>query len=146
MTTVKTQACTRCGQVKPVTYFNRNARSRRGYEAECRACVLKRRRRHEAITASPNGPEAVNAMVDAAPDREPAIRLREELERHRDAGRPWTSAWPSALSTAVRDLATGEAVEWRKAFTSTREAWHGAYENSSDAAPAMFVPNDLVAA
>lgn len=43
-------------------------------------------------------------MVDGAPDRRPAVRLRCELERQRVAGRSFSRAWTLASGHAAADL------------------------------------------
>lgn len=122
-----TRMCSKCGKEKPVSEFSRLARGRNGLETECRTCRNRRRRRSKAIADRPNGHEAINQAVEHAPDPQPAIRLRIELERLRDAGRPWRVAWPIAVGGALRDLPPGEAASWRRVFNETRGAWQGSY-------------------
>src|SRR5215207_10611902 len=118
-----TKTCSRCKRAQPLTSFCPDRRSRSGVMPECRACRASRRR----MTAFPDGVFATNLLVEQAPDPAPAIRLRAELERQRDAGRPWRAAWPFAVGQAVRNLSPGEAASWRRAFSETRGAWQGSY-------------------
>ena len=141
---VETKPCSKCSRDLPLSEFNRTARGRLGREAECRACKLKGRHRSELIAARPDSPEAVNQAVDEAPDRKPAVTLREELERRRCEGRPWSSAWPLSVSAAVRAQPPVEAASWRRAFNDTKGAWHGSYTGTPwpVAVRPLFVPDD----
>lgn len=139
-----TKTCSKCRLDKPLSAFPRKRQGLHGVESECRECRLTRRQRTAALAAFPNGTTAVNAMVDAAPDRKPAVKLREELQRLRESGRSWSSAWPAAMRVAVADLSPSEAVSWRRAFNATKGAWQGSYTGTPwpVAVRPMFVPED----
>jgi len=123
-----TLKCNMCGSTDAAQLV-KSKRSRAGVYSLCYGCRRQQRRMRE----TPLGTEAVNLAVDQAPDREPAIRLRVELEHARRAGRPWSSAWPLAQSRALKDLHPMLAVSWRRAFSGTRAAWESAYEGDGEA-------------
>ncbi len=127
-TAMATRICTRCAIEKPLQAFPVNRRCRQGRATQCLACDNERKRRNELIARDPESTPAVNALVDSAPDPRPAIALREELRRQRDRDRPWQSAWPVAVSVALRGLPPTEAVSWRIVFSSTRAHWHANYQ------------------
>lgn len=121
--------CTRCGGSFPVARMVKARGTRTGVEPRCLDCVRARQRRSEF----PDGVLATNYRVDQAPDRDPAVRLRCALERHRAAGRPLSSAWPAAMSEALRGLPAAEVVSWRQAFSATRAPWEAGYARAGDA-------------
>lgn len=125
-----TRCCKTCGACLPLEDFAARG-NRRGPSWHCRPCSRASKRTQERRRADPDGRDAISFAVDHAPDRAPAIRLREELECHREGGRPWRSAWPHAQSVALRDLPVSEAEEWRQAFSAMQRAWEASYEGTA---------------
>lgn len=121
------RTCSKCGVEKQLSAFNQHAIHRVERATRCRVCENARKRLHEQEGNDPESLSAVNRAVDAAPDPQPAVQLRLQLERLRASGRPWPSAWRQAVATVVRTLPPAEATAWRRVFSSTRGAWQGAY-------------------
>lgn len=119
--------CSKCDELKPIVEYGRVSKVRTGLSAECTVCAGKRKRRAELISSFPNGPTATNHLVDLAPDRQPAVRLRLELQRRRDAGERFSQAWPMAVEVAVRELPPGDAAEWVLAFQWAQTRWLAGY-------------------
>jgi len=121
------RTCTRCHLTKPIDDFGPLRYGRGGRAPHCRPCDTRRKREGERARHDPESRPAVNRAVKRAPDPEPAKRLRRELHRQRDAGRPFGSAWSFALNVAVRDLSPVEQADWREAFTAMRDIWQASY-------------------
>ena len=129
--------CRECAQQFPPEQMTKATRSLRPTTL-CRACRAEQRKRSER----PNGPQAVNHLIALhVPDPAPAVRVREELQRARERGWPWSSAWPAAVSAATRNLSAREATSWRRALAATRPAWQAAYTGEGTATR-LFLPDD----
>ena len=122
-TATPTRTCRACKRELPPDAFKRDKTGRDGLHPRCRDCVKRRRRSY----SNPDSVAAVDRIVDRAPDAAPARRMREELQRHRAAGRAWRAAWPRALRTVLDELPLAERASWRSVFTATRAAWQGSY-------------------
>ncbi len=139
------RVCSRCRSELPLTHehFARSPKARSGFATACRACEQRRKRERERAALFPDGPTAVNRVVEAAPDREPAVRLREELLRRRSAGEVFSQAWPEAVAFAVRGLRPQDKREWRAAFEWSQLRWLAGYRPSCpSSAKALYVPDE----
>ena len=65
-------------------------------------------------------------------DVDPAVRLRERLERERAAGATFEVAWARELEVTVAELRGSrfEREAWTEALSSTVDAWHLAYDHT----------------
>lgn len=122
-----TKVCHACKIAKPLSEYMPSPRNADGYELRCKPCTYARRREQEIARQRPNSLQGVNRHIDTVPDSRPPVRLRVELQRQRDAGKPFRAAWPPALRAALRGLTPREAAEWRAVFNATRPAWQGHY-------------------
>jgi hypothetical protein len=114
--------CTVCGETQPIELFG-VGRGRDGRTSECHPCRRKRRLRYE----NPDGVTAANIDIGRAPDRQPAVRLREDLERRRAAGEKFSKALPPAIDFAVKGLDPEDEQEWRLAFEWSQRWWLTGY-------------------
>jgi hypothetical protein len=131
--------CFRCGGDFPRGLMLASRRTRTGVGTQCLGC----RRVYQHRLDYPGSVEAVNHAVDEAPDHEPAVRLRDALEHHRRAGRPWSSAWPTSMSAAVRGMPAAEVISWRRVFNATRRSWAASYTRAGDAPGLSLTADDL---
>jgi hypothetical protein len=118
-----TKVCSTCGEEKPLEEFNRDAHARDGRTRRCGPCDrrFKRDRAH--------GIDWGHREVEEAPDRRPAVRLRQQLVRHRRAGLPFDEAWPAAVEAVVSEMGDRRIRwGWRAAFEETRWAWESGYD------------------
>jgi len=70
-----------------------------------------------------------------APDRRPAVRVRQRLLRAREQGAEFDHAWRAALSGATAGLTPHEATGWREALSATRDGWRCAYGREPGSEP-----------
>ena len=70
---------------------------------------------------------SVTSRSYAAAMTTPPERLRTELERHRTNGRPFSSAWPAAMTVALGGLPLPHAIFWRQTFSEQRLIWQANY-------------------
>lgn len=60
------------------------------------------------------------------------VTLRLRLADARQRGEPFASAWPVALAAALRGQPKWERDAWAPVFTSTLDAWRGAYQREGE--------------
>ena len=135
--TSATRTCRRCHVAKPASASGASPTGRDGLDARCREC--KRSPAQELAV------EHANTLIDNAPDRWPAERLRAELERQRERGAAFDVAWRIGLDVAVDGLTPREQASWVRAFTSTRSAWTAGFHRITwppNAGPGLFVVGD----
>jgi len=146
--TEPTKVCNICGGVFPLSALAVDRKCSDGTQPRCKGCATRYKRTCEQAKGDPGHPFTVNRVVDLAPDHRPAVRLRCELRRARDAGQEFLDAWPRAIEVATSRLPRDEAGSWREAFESTRFAWRSAYCSWEWFPVVPFVPEreQLVAA
>jgi hypothetical protein len=65
---------------------------------------------------------------ETALDADPRLaKLRQHLDAARGRGLTFAEAWDSGQQIVLDGLAAHERTEWRRALTSTRDAWGRAY-------------------
>lgn len=60
----------------------------------------------------------------------PPEKLRTELERMRDRGHRFRSAWPAAANEALRGENAHAAIFWRATFAEQRPIWAVSYSRT----------------
>lgn len=128
------KACTRCGEVQPLSAFSKDARRSDGLRNKCRTCVragdqayraanlervresTRERARHYRIMDAEQRAEAPEA-APAKPRRTPMT-----VEQRREYQRKWRAEWRRNNPEAARDqwrkyqpAATDYLSQWRKA-------------------------------
>jgi hypothetical protein len=75
----------------------------------------------------------------------PPKKPRAELQRLRDQGLSFKSAWPIAMSSALRDEPLSAAIWWRTTFSEQRTVWAVSYSRAPWPAkqrPTLFASDD----
>lgn len=132
-----TRTCRTCGEKFGRDQLVKSASSPGGVLDWCNGCRTEHRRRQEAF----GGIDTTNRAIDAVPDPQPAVHLRESLARHRSAGMPFEPAFRAAVPVALRDLPPKERGHWRLAFEQTTDAWRAAYHREGPRL-ALFIADD----
>lgn len=123
----RTRRCLECGEELPLAAFG----GPHGRPTlRCKPCHRRFKQRPEDAKA-----------IDAAPDNEPAIRLRVALAQSRAAGMHFDATWDAALEVALCGLSPFSRDDWQIAFRSTKLYWREAYHRSpSSADMSLFLP------
>jgi hypothetical protein len=116
--------CRWCGQDKPVAEMahSRAVDGTRRPSRTCRAC----RKARELETKAGRLTRTSQDSVDQAPDHRPAVRVRAQLQRDREAGLPWrTRHFVAVVRASCADDLDGR--EWKMVLESQIPAWRRGY-------------------
>jgi hypothetical protein len=120
------KTCLRCGLELPLTDFP-YAKGRP--LARCRPCHQIHKYRSE-----------LEQIVDQAPDRRPAVRLRAALTERRRQQKAFDAVWAEAVELALRNLAPTTKASWASAFADTKIDWRASYIGRTDGSNALWIP------
>ncbi len=137
--------CRRCGQAKAAAAMVHSPRSPSGVAGVCRSCLAARRRGVVTVGAPRPRPPTHTLGCHGPPSRPAAVALREELARHRSAGRAFEDVFGASVETILASIEVADdRADWRLVFYGQTATWRAAW----DRAPAeheVALSSDLIA-
>lgn len=135
MTEQKTKACTKCGEVKPITDYYREKRALDGKTSDCKECIKARTREYNRLNKErlrPRKREAARSRYAANRERN-RDRDREYAREYREKNRDAINARNRERYAANVEAERRKAREYRAANKERVREWKRNYTASGKA-------------